>query len=93
MFQMSSVNLTNGNYINILMPDCCFIRLLVGYSFLVAGVILAGAAGGQRLLAAAAPQLRGAAPPCFRGGVSRRENKAQNEKMLGEIDREARSSV
>lgn len=44
MFQMSSVNLTNGNYIHILMPDCCFIRLLAGYSSLVAGVVLAGAA-------------------------------------------------
>lgn len=47
MFQMSSVSLTNGNYIHILMPDCCFIRLLVGYSFLVAGIILAGAAERQ----------------------------------------------
>lgn len=47
MFQMSSVNLTNDNCIHILMPDCCFIRLLVGYSFLVAGVILAGAAERQ----------------------------------------------
>lgn len=44
MFQMSSVSLTNGNYIHILMTDCSFIRLLAGYSFLVAGVILAGAA-------------------------------------------------
>lgn len=47
MFQTSSVNLTNGNSIHILMPDCCFIRLLVGYSFLVAGITLAGAAERQ----------------------------------------------
>ena len=44
---MSSVNLTNGNYIHILMPDCCFFRLLVGCSFLEAAVTLAGAAERQ----------------------------------------------
>lgn len=79
MFQMSSVNLTNGNYIHILMPDCCFIRLLVGYSFLVAGIILAGAAERQEGRSSLPLWCR-AAPGCFSGG-SRRETRAQNENM------------
>lgn len=94
MFQMSSVNLTNGNYIRILMPDCCFIRLLVGYSFVVAGVTLAGAAerqegrGSSRLLL-----LSFAAQLLAAFGGSRREKRVQNEKMPVEIDREAHSLV
>lgn len=71
MFQMSSVSLTNGNYIHILMPDCCFIRLLVGYSFLVAGIILAGAA--ERQEGGSSSRLRcRAAPGCFQEATGER---------------------
>lgn len=91
MFQMSSVNLTNGNYIHILMPDCCFIRLLVGYSFLVAGIVLAGAAEKQEGRRSSPLRCR-AAPRCFSGG-SRRDMRAQNENMPGENNRSACSVV
>lgn len=81
MFQMSSVNLTNGNYMHILMPDCCFIRLLVGYSFSIAGVFLAGAAERQEGRGSSPLQLRGTAPRCFAGQQERKECKMKKSWM------------
>lgn len=81
MFQMSSVSLTNGNYMHILMPDCCFIRLLVGYSFSVAGVFLAGAAERQEGGGSSPLLLCGTAPRCFGGQQERKECKMKKSWM------------
>lgn len=63
----------------------------MSYSFLVAGIILAGAAERQEGRSSS-PLRCTAGPGCFSGG-SRREMGAQNENMAGEKSRGVCSAV
>lgn len=94
VFQMSPVNLTNGNYIRILMPDCCFIRLIVGYHSGGTGIIRTGAAEIQEgrgssslLLLSYMVQL------CMAFGRQQGRKRAQTGKMCSRTEREACASV
>lgn len=94
MFQMSPVNLTNGNYIRILMPDCCFIRLVVGYHSVGTGIILTAAAEIQEGRGSSSLLLSAIWCGCawlLEGGKGEKGHKMK--KMCSKTEREACASV